>query len=138
MLWKRRTGSVDAMNQNNEPVAEPANEPVVSTNTEPHANIEPQAQTGAAGSTAEDTLEAYRGIVDQMKVQNDLLMKANESLQAQISVLIRNGASTVPGEPQVQAQSPDPIGDKDYVPLADLGFEIGKKDYRSHNMTQKE
>lgn len=133
-----------------EPMAEPGTEPSVSTNNEPSVNIELQT-TSAADSTAEDTLGEYRALIEQMRAQNAALIEQNKSLQSQFGILIRSGASvgrhgdsgsvSGPGNPEpldpVQvAGQPEPK--EPYVSLAELGSQIGKRDYSSHNSPQKE
>jgi hypothetical protein len=125
-------------------------EPQVSTNVEPSVNIEPQAQTSAAGGTAEDALDEYKALLEQMKAQNQALIEQNKSLQNQFGILIRSGASvgrhgdsgSVPGSGNTVLV--DPVQDmgqtepqEPYVSLAELGSRIGKRDYGSHN-SQKE
>ena len=125
-------------------------EPNVSTNNEPSVNIEPQT-SGAAGGTAEDAQEEYKALVEQLMAQNKALIEQNKSLQNQFGILIRSGASVErhgdsgsvsgPGNPdpldpvqgmgQLELQEP-------YVSLAELGSQIGKRDYGSHNSPQKE
>ena len=51
--------------KNQKPQVELETEPVVSTNNEPSATIEPQT-TGAADGTAEDTPEEYKALVEQL------------------------------------------------------------------------
>lgn len=110
--------------------------------------IEGQAQASAEGSTSEDTLGAYKALFDMQKEQIDSLLKTNQSLQSQIGVLIRNGASPhgsgldngnrLPGNGDTSNDDPG-MGvehQEPYVSLADLGSEIGKRDYHSHNATQ--
>ena len=132
--------------ENQKSQAEPKAEP----GTEPSANIEPQT-TSAAGGTAEDTLGEYKALIEQMKAQNAALIEQNKSLQSQFGILIRSGASvgrhgdsgsvSGPGNPgpldpeQVMGQ-PEPK--EPYVSLAELGSQIGKRDYGSHNSPQKE
>ena len=136
---------------NNKPQTDPSNEPQqVSTNVEPSVNIETQAQTSAAGGTAEDTLGEYKALIEQMKAQNDALLKQNQSLQNQFGILIRSGAHVGQHEDSNSASGNDPdsvLGniqgggqtepEEPYVSLAELGSQIGKRDYRSHN-SQKE
>lgn len=129
--------------------ADPKTEPQVSTNGNPSVNIEPQANN-AAGSTAEDTLGEYKALLEQMKAQNQALIEQNKSLQNQFGILIRNGAHVgrhgdnagVSGSGANGAL--DPIQDsgqtepqEPYVTLAELGSQLGKRDYQSHN-TKKE
>lgn len=132
-------------NTQNEPQTEPNNpqtEPNNSQNQGNGATIEPQAQPSAAAGTAEDTLGAYKDMFGQMKAQNDALIEQNKSLQNQIGILIRNGSSVgrnsgsassgVPDNTDSGSAMGDPQEDH-YVSLADLGSQIGKRDYRSHN-----
>ena len=124
-------------------------EPQASTNNEPNDNIEPQAAS-AAGSTAEDTLDEYKSLLRQMEAQNKALAEQNRSLQTQFGILIRSGAhvgqhgSGDPVSGSGTGSLLDPVQDsgqnepsEPYVSLAELGKEIGKRDYGSHN-TQKE
>lgn len=132
-----------------EPQAEPQSEPQASTGSGPSASIEPQASS-AAGSTAEDTLAEYKALLKQMEAQNKALIEQNRSLQSQFGMLIRSGAhvgqhgSGDPVSGSGTGSLLDPVQDsgqnepqKPYVSLAELGKEIGKRDYGSHN-TQKE
>lgn len=133
--------------KNQKPQVELETEPSVSTNNEPSVNIEPQT-TGAADGTAEDTPEEYKALVEQLMEQNKALIEQNKSLQNQFGILIRSGASVErhgdsgsvsgPGNPDpldpVQGMGqPEP-----YVSLAELGSQIGKRDYSPHNSPQKE
>lgn len=124
-------------------------EPQASTSNEPSGSIEPQAAS-AAGSTAEDTLAEYKALLKQMEAQNKALIEQNSSLQNQFGILIRSGAHvgrngdsgsvSGPGNPDpldpVQGMGQDEPQEP-YVSLAELGKEIGKRDYGSHN-SQKE
>ena len=112
-------------------------------------SIEPQAAS-AAGGTAEDTLAEYRSLLEQMEAQNKALLEQNRSLQSQFGILIRSGASvgrhgdsgsvsdsgSAGNAGSVQDMGQDEPQEP-YVSLAELGKEIGKRDYGSHN-TQKE
>ena len=104
--------------------------------------IDSTSEDVAAGVTAEDTARAYDALFNQLRGENDKLAQANRSLQAQIGILLRNGASVgdtsqVINEPgQDQASEPEPPSEP-YVSLADLGAEIGKRDYATHN-TQRD
>lgn len=128
-----------------EPKADPKTEPQVSTNNGTNASIEPQTP-GAAGSTAEDALGEYKALLEQMKAQNAALIEQNKSLQTQFGILIRSGASvgrhgdsgSVSGsgntDPVGSGQGMGQTGSQEpYVSLADLGSQIGKRDYGSHN-----
>ena len=132
-----------------EPSVSTGNDPQVSTNNEPSATIEPQT-TSAAGGTAEDAQE-YKALVEQLMSQNKALIEQNKSLQNQFGILIRSGASVErhgdsgsvsgPGNPDpldpVQGMG-QPEPQEPYVSLAELGSQIGKRDYGSHNSPQKE
>lgn len=132
-----------------DPQTDPKTDPQVSTNNGPNANIEPQTP-GAAGSTAEDALGEYKALLEQMKAQNAVLIEQNKSLQTQFGILIRSGASvgrngdsnSVSGsgstDPVDSGQGMGQPGSQEpYVSLAELGSQIGKRDYGSHN-SQKE
>jgi|GEM_PF-5394353 len=124
-------------------------EPNVSTSNQPSVNIEAQT-TSAAGGTAEDAQEEYKALVEQLMAQNKSLIEQNRSLQTQFGILIRSGASvgrhgdsssvSGPGNPDpldpVQGMG-QPEPKEPYVSLAELGSQIGKRDYGSHN-TKKE
>lgn len=131
-----------------DPQTDPKTDPQVSTNNGPDVNIEPQTP-GAAGSTAEDALGEYKALFEQMKAQNAMLIEQNKSLQNQFGFLIRSGASVVrngDGDSISGSGNTDPVGSgqgmgqpgsqEPYVSLAELGSQIGKRDYSSHN--QKE
>ena len=120
-----------------------------STGNEPSGSIEPQAAS-AAGSTAEDTLAEYKALLKQMEAQNKALLEQNRSLQNQFGILIRSGAhvgrngdsgSVSDSGSAGNAGSVQDMGQDEpqepYVSLAELGKEIGKRDYGSHN-SQKE
>ena len=104
--------------------------------------IDSTSEDVAAGVTAEDTARAYDALFNQLRGENDKLAQANRSLQAQIGILLRNGASVgdtsqAINEPgRDQANEPEPPSEP-YVSLADLGAEIGKRDYATHN-TQRD
>ena len=132
-----------------EPSVSTGNDPQVSTNTEPSVNIEPQT-TSAAGGTAEDAQE-YKALVEQLMAQNKSLIEQNKSLQTQFGILIRSGASvgrhgdsgsvSGPGNPDPLDSGQgmgQPEPKEPYVSLAELGSQIGKRDYGSHNSPQKE
>lgn len=120
-------------------------DPQVSTNDNLSVNIEPQANN-AAGSTAEDTLGEYKALLEQMKAQNQALIEQNKSLQNQFGILIRNGAhvgrhgdstnvsdSGANGALDSMQDSGQSEPQEPYVSLAELGSQLGKRDYQSHN-----
>ena len=133
-----------------EPSVSTSNEPAVSTNNEPSANIEPQT-TSAAGGTAEDAQEEYKALVEQLMSQNKALIEQNKSLQSQFGILIRSGAHVGRNGDSGSVSDSGSAGNagfvqdmgqnepqEPYVSLAELGKEIGKRDYGSHNSPQKE
>ena len=140
---------MENQNAQSEPQTEPEPNPQASTASGPSGSIEPQASS-AAGSTAEDTLAEYKALLKQMEAQNKALIEQNRSLQNQFGMLIRSGAhvgqhgSGDPVSGSGTGSLLDPVQDsgqnepqEPYVSLAELGKEIGKRDYGSHN-TQKE
>lgn len=135
--------------KNQKPQTEPEAEPNASTGNDMSGSIEPQASS-AAGSTAEDTLAEYKALLKQMEAQNKALIEQNSSLQNQFGMLIRSGAhvgrngdsgSVSDSGSAGNAGSVQDMGQDEpqepYVSLAELGKEIGKRDYGSHN-SQKE
>lgn len=135
--------------EDQKPQTEPKAEPNASTGNDMSGSIEPQT-TGAADGTAEDTPEEYRALVEQLMAQNKALIEQNRSLQSQFGMLIRSGAhvgrngdsgSVSDSGSTGNAGSVQDMGQDEpqepYVSLAELGSEIGKRDYGSHN-TQKE
>lgn len=129
-----------------EPQNEPEPKPQASTGSGPSGSIEPQTAS-AAGGTAEDAQEEYKALVEQLMSQNKALIEQNKSLQSQFGILIRSGASvgrhgdSDPIHDSGNAGNAGSVQDmgqnEPYVSLAELGREIGKRDYGSHN-TQKE
>lgn len=132
-----------------EPQTDQKTDPQVSTDNGPNVNIEPQTP-GAADSTAEDALGEYKALLEQMKAQNAALIEQNKSLQTQFGILIRSGASVGRNGDSGSVSgsgNTDPVGSgqgvgqpglqEPYVSLAELGSQIGKRDYGSHN-SQKE
>lgn len=88
---------------------------------------EDEASTGAGGSTPEDTPD-YEKLIEKQSSQIDELIEANKSLQNQIGVLLRNGAAiNDANETNEHAQRESER--EDYVSFADLGKEIGKREY---------
>lgn len=141
--------TIQQQQQQTDPKTGPQTKPQVSTNNGTNASIEPQTP-GAAGSTAEDALGEYKALLEQMKAQNAALIEQNKSLQTQFGILIRSGASvgrhgdssSVSGsgnaDPVGSGQGMGQTGSQEpYVSLAELGSQIGKRDYGSHN-SQKE
>lgn len=102
---------------------------------------------GAAGSSAEDT---QARMFDTQQKQIAQLIEQNKSLQSQIETLLRSGASIVDDSQQQQQQAQNAqqqVGNmtqaqfeykrsEDYVSLADLGKEIGKREYKNDNLEE--
>lgn len=90
---------------------------------EPYHEPEPKPEPGAKN----DPYDNYERIFDSQQKQIDMLIKQNESLQGQISKLVSSGAQIDSG---IEYKEPEPDGalPEDYVPLADLGKELFKKD----------
>jgi hypothetical protein len=138
-------------------------EPNPKPSTTQNQNTEPQnqqttsqsdiidSQASAVGSTAEDTLEAYKALFTRQQAAIEEQRKHNESLQAQIEILVRNGAhvgdtyngissdssadnasDVSMGEQTLQVDEPR----EPYVSLTELGHSLGKRDYRSHNINR--
>lgn len=103
------------------------------------------ADSGSAVGTepAEDTLDAYKTLAKELADQNKALMDNQKSLQDQISVLIRNGASINDTHTNsVGASGDDDTGHNSegagaYVSLKDLGTELGKRDYKNENLKRE-
>lgn len=130
-------------NNNPEP---PAPAPVQQTGGVQTPNNDGTIDTGnandssAAGSSAEDTLKS---VIAQSQDQVAKLIEQNQSLQSQIEMLLRNGA-TINDNAQAQAQAQevenmtlDQFNEKhseNYVSLSDLGAEIGKREYKNVNI----
>ena len=99
-----------------------------------NATIEPQDEAASAGNASpEDTLAAYQALFEQQKKALDDSTAKIASLQNQIGILMRNGANVGESASQKQANDDAP---EPYVSLTDLGREIGKRDYKSHNLKQ--
>lgn len=99
-----------------------------------NATIESQDEAASAGKASpEDTLAAYQELFEKQKKALDDSTAKIASLQNQIGILMRNGASV--GSAASQEQTSDEAHET-YVSLTDLGREIGKRDYQSHNLKQ--
>lgn len=95
--------------------------------------------TNAGSINPEDTLEAYKALFEKQKAELDNQLKVNDSLQKQINILMRNGASvTETKETEIQNVSCETIEQQEeYISLAELGKELGKRDYQSHNLEKE-
>ena len=134
------------INNNADPVPAPA--PIVQTlSNDDTMQTGNAGNAGAAGSSAEDT---QAQMFDTQQKQISQLIEQNKSLQSQIETLLRSGASIVEDngqQQQQQAQNAQQVGNmtqaqaeyrrsEDYVSLADLGKEIGKREYKNYNMEE--
>ena len=79
-----------------------------------------------------------------MKSKKQNQLKVNDSLQKQINILMRNGASvtetkeTETKETEIQNVSCETIEQQEeYISLSELGKELGKRDYQSHNLEKE-
>ena len=97
-----------------------------------NATIEPQDEAASAGEASpEDTLAAYQELFEKQRKALDDSSAKIASLHNQIGILMRNGASvgSAASQEPTSDEAPEP-----YVSLTDLGREIGKRDYQSHNL----
>lgn len=95
--------------------------------------IEPQGNAGAVPEAGTEDAAGYQSIIEQQQQQIDALIARNESLTAQFSRLIANGAQL--GEPataaqqlmqqQMQQQQNSPY--EDVPSLADIGKSLVNK-----------
>lgn len=108
------------------------------TENEP-AIIEAQETTTEAAATAEETVAAYQALFEKQKAEKQRADEQIKSLQNQITILMRNGGSvTAPSAEQQPEQSFEREPEREpYVSLSELGREIGKRDYSSHNMNRE-
>lgn len=97
------------------------------TENENAASIPDQQDASAAGEAAEDTLEAYKELFEKQQAAVAKAEQQVKSLQDQISILMRNGASVTSGQQQQQQTAASPKDDDAYVSMNDLGREIGKR-----------
>lgn len=87
----------------------------------------------AEGRTSEDTtdnteLQAYKALYEKQQAELQNQIKENQSLQKQISLLIRNTSNVTSSSVESVEDTTSSI-DETYVPLKDLGSEIGRRDY---------
>lgn len=93
-------------------------------------------EVSADGRTSEDTLKAYEALFEKQKQEIAKQMKVNNSLQKQINILMRNGASVTETIENVSRETNEVNESEDYVSLSEIGKEIGKRDYVSHNLDE--
>lgn len=108
--------------------------------------IEDVATTEAEVSTSEDTsvnteLEAYKALYEKGQAELASAIEKNESLNRQIAILMRNGASVTsqsnstssPELTDFASTDNNSESDEPYVSLADLGGQVGKRNYKIEN-----
>lgn len=108
--------------------------------------IEDAATTEAEVSTSEDTsvnteLEAYKALYEKGQAELASAIEKNESLNRQIAILMRNGASVTsqsnstssPELTDFASTDNNSESDEPYVSLADLGGQVGKRNYKIEN-----
>lgn len=89
----------------------------------------------AEDSTSEDTtsstseLEAYKALYEKQQQALNEQIKTNQSLQSQINILLRNSGSTSTNTEETSTSETEETMQQEYVSLAELGREIGKRDY---------
>lgn len=82
----------------------------------------------AEDKTSEDTTgENYRALFEKQNNLIDTLMEQIDSYQKQIETLMRNGAVIQDGKIDTNEHVNDVTETPEYVSLADLGKEIGKR-----------
>lgn len=87
-------------------------------------NISPVAED----ETSEDTTgDNYRALVEKQNNLIDTLMGQIDSYQKQIETLMRNGAVIRDDASNAAPEQNSVVDSPDYVSLADLGTEIGKR-----------
>lgn len=87
-------------------------------------NISPVAED----DTSEDTTgDNYRALVEKQNNLIDTLMGQIDSYQKQIETLMRNGAVIRDNASDAAPEHDSVVDSPDYVSLADLGKEIGKR-----------
>lgn len=93
------------------------------------ASAEGNTVVGAAAQAAEDTHPAdpRDEIINQQNTTIDALMKRTEELTGQINKLLSMGVQVTDDAPAEQTEDINNMPD-DYIPLRDLGAEIGKHD----------
>lgn len=106
------------------------NTPDTITLTAPDTTGGNVATISAGENAPEDTPNAQQQIINQQNETIAALLERTQSLTNQINELIRNGAAINDGNStnaQQQQQAATPSLADDYIPLKDLGAEIGKR-----------
>ena len=115
----------------------------ISQNDNVQTGTDNTSEGSAAVSPAEDTLTK---LFEQSQAQVAQLVEQNKSLQDQIGMLLRNGASVTDNNgTSPQNGNTQTIGNltqeqfeykhsEKYVSLADLGKEVGKREYENRNL----
>ena len=119
----------DQQQQENNTNLQENNTPATITPTAPDNQAANVATISAGESTPEDTPNAQQQIINQQNETIAALLERTQSLTNQINELIRNGAAITDNSTnaQQQQQAPTPSLADDYIPLKDLGAEIGKR-----------
>ena len=112
------------MTENNENLQEETNDASIT------ASAAGNTEDSAAAKAAEDTHPAdpRDEIINQQNATIDTLLKRTEELTGQINKLISMGVQITDEPIPEETQSINNTIPEDYVPLKDLGAEIGKHD----------
>ena len=112
------------MTENNENLQENENDASIT------ASAEGNTADSAAAQAAEDTHPAdpRDEIINQQNATIDTLLKRTEELTGQINKLISMGVQITDDVTHEETQSINNTIPEDYIPLKDLGAEIGKHD----------
>lgn len=85
---------------------------------------EQTSETSAESKSSEDTLEDYKQLFEKQQKQINSQIKENQSLQRQINILMRNGASVTSGNDHTTTEPVEKT-----ITFDELGKYIGRKDY---------
>lgn len=136
-------------NPNNNANPTPPPEPVQQTGgvqTPPNDDTMHDGDAGNASAAVSPAEDTYAKLFEQSQSQVAQLIEQNKSLQSQVETLLRNGA-VIHDDNAVQTQQAN-IGNMtqeqmdykhsgEYVSLADLGKDIGKREYININDERK-
>ena len=111
------------MTENNENLQEQTDDVSITDNATGNTDVQ-----SAADNTAEDTrTDPQQEIINQQKSTIDALMQRTEELTKQINTLLSMGVQISDvNNPAPATGKTDALSD-DYVPLSDLGADIGKR-----------
>ena len=79
-------------------------------------------------SNGDESGDAQVKIIEQQQSTIDALLARTEQLTKQLNMLVAQGVQITDETPKAQQNASDDIFASDYVPLSDLGREIGKHD----------